>query len=305
MFKTESLIAVQKVAEYQSFTKAANFLGQTPMAISKQVSTLETKLNQPLFERTTRTVRLTEFGKRFLEHTQQILQQHQLLDEWLEEDEDKVQGTLKVVAQSVEVYQATIYPWLSAFLEQYPELELELDIERGVIDIESNHHDIYWGVGAYLGKMRQGLRSRLLIKSEYGIFASPEYLSKRGNPKCLHDLKKHQLIGYLHNQPSNVLLVNKVEEGNENEMGYLSLNSKVRAVSGLIDLAIDGLGIVNLPADERQVMEAVANNKLVPVMKTHWWKNAEAFLYYHQVKYQQSKVRAFIDFFINKRQQWL
>ncbi len=305
MFKTESLLAVKKVAEFQSFTKAALSLEQTPMAVSKQISGLEKKLNQPLFERTTRTVRLTEFGQQFLRHADQILQQHQLLDEWLTEDSDKVQGTIKVVAQSVEVYQATIYPWLSEFVEKFPELDLELDIDRGVIDIEASHHDIYWGVGAYLGKLKQGLRSRLLVKSEYGIFAAPSYLKKFGKPKHVHDLKNHQVIGYLHNQPNNILLHNSSDEGKENEVGYSCLESKIKAVAGLIDLAAEGLGIINSATDEPSLLRALEEKKLVPVLQNYWWKNAEVFLYYHQVKYQQAKVRAFIDFFINKREQWL
>jgi DNA-binding transcriptional LysR family regulator len=304
MFKTESLLAMKKVAEYQSFTKAAHFLGQTPMAVSKQISTLEARLNQPLFERTTRRVRLTEFGSSFLAHAEQILQQHELLDNWLDEDIKQVSGTLKIVAQSVEVYQSTVYPWLAEFIERYPELELQLDIDKGVIDIEANHHDIYWGVGAYLGKLKQGLRSRLLIQSQYGIYASPNYLKKQGIPKTIEDLKKHQVIGYLHNQPSNILLTNKTEEGQANEMGYVILEAKVKAVSGLIDLAVAGLGLINLAAEEQALIQAIAENKLVPVMETHWWNNASVYLYYHQVKYQQAKVRAFIDFFIDKREEW-
>jgi len=305
MFKTESLIAVHKVAEFQSFTKAANSLGQTTMAVSKQISTLETKLNQPLFERTTRTVRLTEFGRHFLQHATQILQQHSILDEWLAQDDSKTQGTLKVVAQSVEIYQSSVYPWLSEFMELYPELEIELDIDRGVIDIEANHHDIYWGVGAYLGKMKQGLRSRLLVCSDYGIFASPEYLARYGTPTTLEQLNAHQLIGYLHNQPNNILLTNKIDEGNEDQMGHLFMNSKVKAVADLVTLAIDGLGIINAAADEQQIVKALTTKKLVPILERYWWKKAEVYLYYHQVKYQQAKVRAFIDFFINKREQWL
>ncbi len=304
MFKTESLLAMKKVAEYQSFTKAAQFLGQTPMAVSKQISTLENRLNQPLFERTTRRVRLTEFGNSFLAHTEQILQQHELLNNWLDEDIKQVSGTLKIVAQSVEVYQSTVYPWLSEFIDLYPELELQLDIDKGVIDIEANHHDIYWGVGAYLGEMKQGLRSRLLIESQYGIYASPDYLKKHGIPKTIEDLKTHQVIGYLHNQPSNILLTNKSEQGQPNEMGYVILEAKVKAVSGLIDLAVAGLGLINLAADELALVQAVAEKKLVPVMENHWWNNAAVYLYYHQVKYQQAKVRSFIDFFIDKREQW-
>jgi len=63
MFKTETLKAFALVAKHRSFTLAANVQGQTPMAMSKQVSQLEKRLAEPLFERSTRKVSLTQFGE--------------------------------------------------------------------------------------------------------------------------------------------------------------------------------------------------------------------------------------------------
>ena len=72
MFKTESLIAFVLVSKYKSFTLAAKEQQQSTMAISKQISQLESRLQEPLFIRTTRIIKLTEFGENFLTNTTMI-----------------------------------------------------------------------------------------------------------------------------------------------------------------------------------------------------------------------------------------
>jgi len=305
VLKTESLTIFKAVAEFQNFTKAANSLELTPMAVSKQISNLENQLRQPLFERTTRQVKLTEFGNAFLEHANSVLGELQRLDEWVDSRQDTVEGTLKVVAQSAEIYQYTVYPWLLDFTERYPDLTIELDVDEGAINIDSNSYDIYWGVGAYLGEKRSSLISRLFWRGAYGIYASPEYLRKNGIPKSIQDLNNHQLIGYLHNNPSNILVINKQPNGKNQNLEYVFMESSVKAVGGIADLIVKGLGLANQPSDDKRIQQLLEEEKIVAVMQDHWWQRAEVFLYYHQVNYQQSKDRAFIDFFIDKRDSWL
>jgi DNA-binding transcriptional LysR family regulator len=255
MLKTESLTTFKAVAEFQNFTKAANSLELTPMAVSKQISNLETQLKQPLFERTTRQVKLTEFGRAFLDHTNSVLGELQRLDEWVDSRQDTVDGTLKVVAQSAEVYQYTVYPWLSDFTEQYPNLTIELDVDEGAIDIDSNSYDIYWGVGAYLGEKRSNLISRLFWRGAYGIYASPDYLQKHGTPKSIQDLERHKLIGYLHNNPSNLLIINQRPNGDNQNLEYVFMESSIKAVGGIADIIDNGLGVATQPSDDKRIRQ--------------------------------------------------
>ncbi len=304
MLKTESLTIFKTVAEFKNFTKAASHLKLTPMAVSKQISNLENQLKQPLFQRTTRQVTLTEFGQAFLNHTNSVLGELQRLDEWVDSRSKTVEGNLRVVAQSADVYQYTVYPWLLEFTKQYPNLTLELDIDEGAIDIDSNTYDIYWGVGAYLGEQRSSLISRLFWRGAYGIYASPDYLKKHGTPKTIEDLKSHNLIGYLHNSPSNILIINHQPNSDNQSLEYVLMESNIKAVGGIADLVANGVGLANQPSDDKHVKQLVKENKITPVMQDHWWQRAEVFLYYHQVKYQQAKVRAFIDFFMGKKALW-
>ena len=72
----------------------------------------------------------------------------------------------------------------------------------------------------------------------------------------------------------------------------------------MIECAQSGLGLINALPKAKQIENAIADGSLVPVMEDYWWDRAEAFIYYHQTVVVEPKVRAFIDFFLNKRPQW-
>lgn len=304
MFKTETLTAFVQVAKYGSFTAAANAQGQTPMALSKQVSQLESRLAEPLLERSTRKVSLTEFGEAFLLRAQQILGQHDSLAGWLEAQKGQVGGTLKVVTQSTQTYDETVFAWLAEFHQLYPDIKLEFDVQESIIDINKDAHDIYWGVADYLGQQHPGLKRRSMWKADFGIFASPQYLSEFGIPQMPDDLIHHRMIGHTHEQPGNLLVINKAVNSNQTEMEYQLLQASVKTVSGHSALAVQGLGLINALVDNLDIKAYLVSGQLVPVLADYWYKNVEVYIYYQQVKSEQPKVRAFIDFFLSKRDQW-
>ncbi|WP_076410455.1 LysR family transcriptional regulator [Shewanella sp. UCD-KL12] len=304
MFKTETLTAFILVAKHRSFTLAANAQKQTPMAISKQVSQLEKRLGAPLFERSTRKIKLTQFGDEFLIRAQKILQQHDSLSHWLESREGKFTGTLKVIAQDIQTYDETIFPWLAEFHRLYPDIELMIDMKENIIDVDEDHHDIYWGISDYLGIKYPNLKQRLLWQAKLGIFAAPDYLAKFGTPNTPDELAKHQMISHPHQQPSNALVVNKTANSQQSEMEYVLLNAPIKSVAGHSKLAVQGLGLINALVDNLDIKSYVANQELVPVLEEYWYSSVDLYIYYHQVKLEQPKVRAFIDFFLSKRKHW-
>ena len=304
MFKTETLLAFMLVAKHRSFTIAANAQGKTPMAMSKQVSQLETRLAEPLFERSTRKVRLTQFGEEFLLRAQQILAQHDSLLHWLESRQGKCSGTLRVVAQDQQTYDETVYPWLAEFHRLYPEIELSIEVQENIIDINTDPYDIYWGISDYLGVKHPNLKRRLLWQAQLGIFASPDYLKNFGTPMSPDDLKNHRMIGHPHQQPCNVLVVNKTINSTQKEMEFVQLEAPIRTVGGQAKFAVQGIGLINALIDNQDIKGYVANQQLLPVLEPYWHSSTEIYIYYHQVKIEQPKVRAFIDFFLSKKKYW-
>ena len=118
-------------------------------------------------------------------------------------------------------------------------------------------------------------------------------------PTTLDSIDHHDIIGYLYNQPSNVLVL----QDNGSPV-YKTLNQRVSSVCGLINLAKTGLGLINAGDDVKQIQDAVANKELVPVLENYWWQEAQVYIYYHNVRHHQPKVKAFVDFFIAKRNVW-
>jgi DNA-binding transcriptional LysR family regulator len=226
--------------------------------------------------------------------------QHRELQRWVQSTEYEVSGEIRILTQANEVITETFTPWIGDFLKKYPLLNVVLDVKESLVDIAHDEYDIYWGVGSYLGDRFNGLKQRSLYNERYGIFASPEYLKRKGTPKVPDDLETHDVVSYLYNQPSNVLVL----QSQAGEVIHKVLNSRVKAVAGMVECAQSGLGLINALPKAKQIEEAVEDGSLVPVMEEYWWDRAEAFIYYHQTVTVEPKVRAFIDFYLDKRPHW-
>lgn len=288
------------VAQEGNMTKAAALMSKSVMAVSKQISNLEHSVGQALFIRTRRELKLTEYGREFLKRCTALNNQHRELQQWVQSTEYEVSGEIRILTQANEVITETFTPWIGEFLKKYPLLNVVLDVKESLVDIAHDEYDIYWGVGSYLGDRFNGLKQRSLYNERYGIFASPEYLKRKGTPKVPDDLETHDVVGYLYNQPSNVLVL----QSQTGEVIHKILNSRVKAVAGMVECAQSGLGLINALPKAKQIEEAVKDGSLVPVMEEYWWDRAEAFIYYHQTVTVEPKVRAFIDFYLDKRPHW-
>lgn len=288
------------VAQEGNMTKAAALMSKSVMAVSKQISNLEHSVGQALFIRTRRELKLTEYGREFLKRCTALNNQHRELQQWVQSTEYEVSGEIRILTQANEVITETFTPWIGEFLKKYPLLNVVLDVKESLVDIAHDEYDIYWGVGSYLGDRFNGLKQRSLYNERYGIFASPEYLKRKGTPKVPDDLETHDVVGYLYNQPSNVLVL----QSQTGEVIHKILNSRVKAVAGMVECAQSGLGLINALPKAKQIEEAVEDGSLVAVMEEYWWDRAEAFIYYHQTVTVEPKVRAFIDFYLDKRPHW-
>ena len=299
MIKIELIDSFLLVAKLGGISKAADKKSLSAMALSKQMRLLEERVGHPLFIRTGRRIALTEFGYKFKNEAEKLAQSQASLLNCLDEVSGTVSGTLRVLFQSPMLCDETIIPWLPQFLDTYPNINVELDVKESLIDIAEDDYDIFWGISEYLGEQCPNLKRRDLWTSRYGVYASPHYIAKRGLPTHPDDLDSHDIVGYLHNQPSNVLVLQ--ERGRPI---YRTLNQRVASVTGMVELAIAGLGLVNAGDDVKQIDDAVKAKQLIPVLEDYWWQEAKVFIYYHNVRHHQPKVKAFIDFFLAKRDIW-
>ncbi|MHC8944302.1 LysR family transcriptional regulator [Advenella incenata] len=182
------------VAEMGSFTHAADSLGIQKGRASTAVRKLEEDLGVRLLHRTTRSVQLTEDGRVFHARARDLLAEVDDLHSMFAGDQVALRGRLRVDLPS-ELARTTIVPALPAFMETYPELELEMSSTDRQVDLVQEGFDCVLRLGP-IGD--ETLIARPLGKLGMINAASPAYLARYGVPLSLEDLKRqeHRLVHF-------------------------------------------------------------------------------------------------------------
>src|SRR5215472_14651183 len=185
----QELSVFVRAAETSSFSKAAREFGMSQPSVSRMVASLERRLGVKLLLRTTRRVALTDAGVVFLERSRRILGE---LDEAAHAARgvDSLHGVLRVVLSGAFGTREVI-PRLPAFLEQHPDLKVELLVSDRTDDLVAEGADVALRLG-HLAASAFG--ARLLASSPRLLIASPAYLARRGVPQTLEDLSRHDRI---------------------------------------------------------------------------------------------------------------
>jgi DNA-binding transcriptional LysR family regulator len=188
MDKIGQLNAFVQAADAKSFTIAAHQLGVSSSAIGKAVSRLEERLRVRLFHRSTRTITLTEEGTMFLERCRRILGEIEAAEIELAQTRGAPHGKLRV---SLPIVNALTLPALTAFLEAYPDVQLDLDFSDQLVDVIEGGFDAVIRAGEVSDSR---LMNRVLGEFRLKLAASPAYLARKGVPSEPGDLAKHACL---------------------------------------------------------------------------------------------------------------
>lgn len=274
------------VAQTCSLSQAVTHLGLTKASISKQIKKLEADLGVDLFLRHGQRLHLTNQGEILL---QQCLRLKKELDDTRAICKDfhaVPKGVLHVVALDY-FAKKLIYPRLNEFMKKYSELEIIIDISERVPDFSNEQTDIAVGFSLIAP---DDVVQRSLTTTRHVMCASPKYLKKHGEPLTLNDLRAHRYIGHY---ARNEICSTHLKSGYEIKIKpALILNN----VSGMIECAKAGLGIVQLP---HYALEALLKSgELIEVLSSYQAVNAPVYYFYPKFRYTQPKVRCFIDYFL-------
>jgi DNA-binding transcriptional LysR family regulator len=226
------------VVDSGSISAAADQLGQTISATSRTLSRLEGKLQTTLLRRTTRRLELTEEGKAFLDAARQIVAAVEETEEHISMRRNKPVGLLRVDAASPFMLHVVV-PLVVGYRKSYPEVELELNSNEGIIDLLERRTDVAIRIGALKDST---LHATPIGRSRIRVLASPEYLAVHGTPKRVADLAKHTLLGF--SQPESLNEWPLIDSDGQ----PFHIKPAIRSSSGetLRQLAINGAGIVCL-----------------------------------------------------------
>lgn len=271
------------VAEKESFTQASKLLGISTAQVSRQISALEQRLNVKLFYRTTRKVSLTEEGSVFYQHCRSVLDGLQAAERAVTNLQSTPQGKIKLSLPSIYGEQQ-ILPLINEFALMHPKVEIDAHLTNRQVDLIEEGYDLAIRLGKLSDSsmMAKKLNTRLSF-----VCAAPEYLTKQGTPHSLSELNRHNcLLGTLDYWRFLV-------SGKEKKIrvsGRLHYNSGL----GLLDAAIKGLGMVQLP--DYYVRPHLESGELISVLDNFQVPDEGVWAVYPQNRHLSPKIRALVDF---------
>lgn len=277
------------VARHRSFRKAANELGVTPGAVTQAIQGLESRLRQPLFNRTTRWVALTEAGERLLGRVGPAVGLiSESLDDLLQMG-GQPSGTLRLLVQRSALTQV-IEPVVPLFRREYPQVKLEIVVENDPTDLVGAGYDAGVRIGEYVDRDMVAVRISRLFR--WVVFGAPSYLKANGRPRVPEDLSRHECIRYRRPEIGDIYRWEFERNGRSvviDPPGSILVNDPGLARA----LGRQGLGLfysasINVAADVEQ-------GALEPLLEKFSPAQEGIFIYYPRTSRSLPKLRAFVD----------
>ena len=190
MLDLNSLHVFDKVATLKSFTAAARALGLPKSNVSRSIARLEDELGTRLFQRTTREVVLTLTGQALLDRSAEIIARLSEALDYVGSLGGQPRGTLKISA-GMGFGVNVLAEQLPEFLLRYPEIDIALDLESRAADLISESVDVAVRLGPLPDSALVAVK---LGKMQRYLCAAPAYLDRRGSPRSIEDLVRHDTI---------------------------------------------------------------------------------------------------------------
>jgi len=178
------------IAAASSLTEAGHRWGVSVSAVSKRLSRLERRLGAQLINRSTRGLTLTPEGQRYRDAASSVLRQIEDVEDEIGRQQHGLRGRV-AVQSSIGLGRAHIAPLLGELQAEHPDLRIELELSHLPVHVGGSAFDISIRVGR-LPDSR--LHSRLLHRNRRIVCAAPDYLRRRGAPRTLDDLARHDCI---------------------------------------------------------------------------------------------------------------
>lgn len=288
------LVMFHTIAQEGSITKAAQKLQIASPSVSNALKALETRLELPLFIRTTRRIELTEAGRQLYDSTIDSVNELNYAFDSVGELSKVPSGKVRITLPRF-VYQYLLQPVYVEFCNRYPGVELEISVSDAAIDILKEGYDL----GIRFGdRVEDGMVVRQLTSPmSEALFASPAYIKRNGIPLTPDDLKAHKLIQYRF-ITSNQLAPLELNRSGETISVDMPKALVVNDTDLMLDAAIKGLGIGRIV--EPMITDLIKNGELVPILKAYWLPYSALYVYFHQHTQKAKRVRVLIDFLMEK-----
>lgn len=279
------------VAEEEGFAAAARRLQMSPPSVTRAISSLESRLGVKLLTRTTRYVRVTDAGERYLEDARQLLAALSTADEMASGVNLIPAGSLAITAPQM-FGKLHVVPGIVDYLQRYPETQVSVALLDRVVNLLEEGFD----AGIRIGELPDSSMRAIKVGSvRLVVCASPEYLKNNGTPKKPEHLRDHQIVSiggstapkqwrFNHNGQSVSVRVKP----------RLSVNN----IDGAISAVLEGHGLSQVFS--YQVEQAIADGKVKLVLGKYESNAMPVHIIHREGRQVSAKLRAFIDVMVER-----
>lgn len=273
-----------RVAAVQNLTMVAGALGVSAGTVSKRIQSLEDELGVRLIDRTTRSSRLTDEGRMFLERAERVLAEMDLAKDEISASTGQPSGRIAITAPT-SLARRIVQPAISSFLAAYPNVEVRVDISDSVVNLHEAGYDAAIRFGTLADST---LKAKRLAADRVILVAAPAYIERRGAPQRPADIADHECL--IHGEQRNWMLVRGQEQTAVRANGRLVSDDG----SFLQLAAVQGAGL--LRTSEIAVLDDLVHDRLVQVLPEYeLGGEAAIWALYPNAKHAMPRVRAFLD----------
>jgi DNA-binding transcriptional LysR family regulator len=288
MDRFNALRVFAQVVESGGFSRAAERLGLSTTAVSRQVAELEAHLQTRLLNRTTRRLSLTESGQALYGRAVQLLQDLDEAEQEVSQAAATPRGTIRLTT-SITFGARHVAPAIAGFLARHPAVKFDVQLSDRIVDIVEEGFDLAIRIG---GPGSENLVARKLGETRLVACAAPEYLARRGTPATPADLARHNCFSYEYASPRGQWRF----RGPDGREHAVRIGGTVHSNSGDLNaaLAARGAGIAFEP--DFIVDQEVRAGRLVALLADYAPAPSPIYAVYPTRKHLSAKVRLFVAY---------
>ena len=280
-----------KVAEERSFAGASKAMGVSVATVSRAVTRLEERLGGRLFNRTSRRLALTDYGRALAERASKIYAEAEEAEDIAREASSRPRGLVKLSAP-LSFGTRWVAPLLPEFFRRYPDIVVDLHLTDAHIDLIGEGFDAAIRIAVMEDS---SLVARLIVPVRRFVVASPTYIARYGRPQHPHDLGAHRCLSYLNRAKRDIWRFTHRKTGEECR---ITPTGPLRGttIEALLPTVLEGLAITELP--EFAATQYFREKQLEPILAD--WRLPEGGMYFvtPTARARPAKVSALADFLI-------
>jgi DNA-binding transcriptional LysR family regulator len=277
------------VARQRSFSGAARELGVSRSAVSQAVRQLEEQLHVVLLARTTRSVALTDAGRRLVDGAGPSLGQVIAALTEVSAQPGETVGRLRLSVPRAAV-PFVLDPVLPAFRARHPRIEVEVVLDGRLVDIVAEGYDA--GVRLSESIERDMVQVRLTDPFRFVVVGAPAYLARHGSPERPEDLLRHECITF-RSQTTGALYAWELQRGRRN--WRVPVRGGVVVSDGRLSVSLAEQGVGLAYAFEPIVLEQLRSGRLQRVLERYSPTFSGFFLYFPSVARRSAALRLFVE----------